>query len=397
MPFSVGRAAEKLALFGLSTGVAIFLTTATMPPGPILADGAARAAAEAPPPFWSADALRDLHAELNAAAGEGLDPADYGPETLAATALSGDRARTDDAATAAALRLARDYAFGRVDPARFDWHIERYGPDSETLAYGLEAAVRANRVRDWLRGLLPSDARYAGLRAAYADAEAPATRDRLRANLERWRWMPREIGSDYVLVNVPAYRLQLFEDGAPVATHDVIVGKPSTPTPQIAVPALSLVVNPWWSVPPSIARRLGRSASGFDYSGGVFRQPPGPRNALGKIKLDMPNPQLIYLHDTPAKGLFAASTRTFSNGCIRVKNMDALAADLLELDRSSPTRLRRAMAGWATRTVAFERFRPVYLVYFTAEADADGRLTLHADPYGRDARLIASLDKPRTA
>ncbi|HEV2747985.1 MAG TPA: L,D-transpeptidase family protein [Allosphingosinicella sp.] len=395
MRFRANKVAAKLAMVGLSSVGGLLLATATMPVGPLVPDGEAAAAAPAAPtPFWSPAALSDLQAEALAAEQEGLDASAYGLEEIAALAARGPSGALDDAATQAAVALARDYAVGRVpDSRRTGWHIPRDDLDRERLILQLEAAIRSNRLRPWLRGLLPGDPRYAALRDAYA-ATPPAERsrrDRLRVNLERWRWLPREIGADHLFVNVPAYRLDLYEDGERVASHDVIVGKPSTPTPQIAVPAVSLVVNPWWTPPPSIARGLGAGGS-YVYSGGRLRQRPGPGNALGRVKLDMPNPHIVYLHDTPAKGLFGARSRAFSHGCVRVRDMAALAARLAELDRGSSGDVRRALARSATRTLAFEKLRPVYFVYFTAEAEPGGAVTLHDDPYGRDRRVLASLD-----
>jgi murein L,D-transpeptidase YcbB/YkuD len=108
----------------------------------------------------------------------------------------------------------------------------------------------------------------------------------------------------------------------------------------------------------------------------------------------MPNPHSIYLHDTPSKALFAESSRAFSHGCIRVKDIDRLAAELLELDRGGAGEVRQALEGSATRTVALTRERPVYLVYFTADAGPGGEIVSYEDPYGRDAKLLAGLNRP---
>jgi murein L,D-transpeptidase YcbB/YkuD len=211
--------------------------------------------------------------------------------------------------------------------------------------------------------------------------------------MERWRWMPRSLGVDHIYVNVPSYTLSVVEDGRPVSAYTVVVGSPSTPTPQIAVEAQSVVVNPWWNVPRSIARTLKAGGNGYVYSGGAIRQRPGPRNALGKVKIDMPNPHAIYLHDTPSKALFAEKSRAFSHGCIRVKDIDRLAVELMELDRGESAEVEKALAGSATRTVKLQQRRPVYLVYFTIDVAADGRLVTLEDPYGRDAKLIAGLNR----
>lgn len=378
-----------------ATASALAVATAT----PIVPHDLSRPPASARPAtqqLWSVEAVRELQAEAAAAADEGLDPGAYDLSALAVAAARGESAATDQAATRVALALARDYAQGRVtDKRRFDWHIEQ-AADLNQISAGLRAALQDNRLRPWLRSLLPQDPRYGALRAAYVGTPADdrATRDRLRANLERWRWMPRELGSDHIFVNVPSYTLDVVDDGEAVSTYTVVVGKPATPTPQIAVEARSIVVNPWWNVPRSIAAKLTPSAAkGFESApGGGLRQRPGPANALGRIKIDMPNEHAIYLHDTPSKDLFARSSRALSHGCIRVKDIDRLAAELTALDQGDGQAVRKALAGSATRTVPLQARRPVYLVYFTAEASPDGSLVTFEDPYGRDRRLAEALD-----
>ena len=390
MRFSAGRhipgALTILALLSASVPG----TSASADPVPAAAPDPAPATVPSAH-LWSADAVRALEGEIRAAAAEGLDSASYGLPALP----RGESVETDRIATAAALALARDYSQGRVaDRSRFGWYIER-GDDGGSLSTGLQAALREGRVQPWLRSLLPSDPRYAALRDAYAAERDPAMRDRLRANLERWRWMPRLLGEDHVYVNVPSYTLDLVEDGKPVSSYTVVVGAPKTPTPQIASNVRALVVNPWWNVPRSIAGSIRPGAGkGYVFSGGAVRQRPGPGNALGKVKIDMPNPHAIYLHDTPSKHLFGESSRAFSHGCIRVKDVERLAAELAERDAGDAAAVRQALAGSATRTLALPKARPVYLVYFTVDAAPDGTIVRYEGPYGRDAKLVASLDRP---
>lgn len=395
---SFGPALPFLARAALFAGAAAlgtaFLIAAPTPP---LA-GRADANVEAPAPIqlgrWSAAAGRALLAEIAASANEGLEPADYQPEALAAELEhSGGGEPFDRMADAAAMKLAHDYLLGAIDnKAAFDWHIDRTDADPAKLAAALKQAVAAGQVQPWLRSLLPADQRYAALRTAYA--ETPETnfvlRGRLRANLERWRWMPRDLGADHIYVNVPSYTLQLVEDGRPVAEHVVVVGAKATPTPSIGYAAQSVVLNPWWTPPKSIKV----SGKGFVRSGGALRQPPGPRNALGRVKIDLPNPHAIYLHDTPAKQYFAKESRAYSHGCIRVQDAERLAAELVKLDSGSDAAVAQGLKTYATQTVKLRQSRPVWLVYFTAEVGADGRLKLLEDPYNRDTRLLAQLEKP---
>ena len=357
---------------------------------------------------WTPQMTQELVAEIAAAGGEGLDPARYGVEAIRAELdRTGGSAELDRLASAAALSLAHDYWLGRIDDrAAFDWHIERTDADMSRLAMLLAQAEASGQVRPWLRTLLPSDARYEALRAAYAatPAEDRVGRDRLRANLERWRWMPRDLGADHIYVNVPSYTLAVVEDGKAVSSYTVVVGARATPTPQIGVPAQSVVVNPWWNVPTSIIRssnlRPGavNPAKGYVFqasgSGYIVRQRPGPGNALGRVKIDMPNAHSIYLHDTPAKSYFEKTSRAYSHGCIRVKNIDRLAAELVQLDSGSSKAVVQGLAGSQTATVKLQHSRPVWLVYFTADVGADGKVAALEDPYSRDARLVQRLDAP---
>jgi L,D-transpeptidase YcbB len=384
-------------LAGVAAGTLSLLTSASIVASPSMAQEGANPRVEAPSPYsWSRTAVAELQQELGIVSQEGLDPANYdGADLDQVLKTKGESAETDAAATRVALAIARDYAHGRVDEhARIDWHIATVTPDMERLSAGLTQALRTNSLRPWLRSLLPTDLRYAALRTALVATPVSdvAMRDRLRINLERWRWMPRSLGSEHIYVNVPSYSLNVVDHGKLVSTYTVVVGKPSTPTPLINAEARSIVVNPWWNVPPSIQRHM-KGGKGFVVkAGGGFAQPPGPRNALGKVKIDMPNQFNIYLHDTPSKSLFAAASRAYSHGCIRVKDVDRLAAELAALDKGSDAPVKKALAGSETRTLPLQHGRPVYLVYFTADVGPDGKVVTLEDPYGRDSQLIASLD-----
>ncbi|USI71967.1 L,D-transpeptidase family protein [Sphingomonas morindae] len=357
--------------------------------------------APAATPRWSDDALHQLLAAVEGARDEGLRPQDYQRDMIADLIARHDESPARDAlAERAARALAHDYAEGRVrDHARFNWHIERDPAELAALESGLDPAVRADRVADYFQSLLPRDARYQALRDALRDSD-PSDLDRvraIRASMERWRWMPRTLGDRYILVNVPAYRLDLVEDGAVTADHVVVVGAPKTPTPMIASYANAVVVNPWWTLPPTVL------AEGKRYSpergfvtrvvGGraMIRQKPGPNNALGRVKIDMPNPYAIYLHDTPAKAAFARSDRALSHGCIRVKGIAQLAEALAE-----DGRVDMALDDEATQTLQLEKSVPVYIAYFTAGTDAEGQFHTFGDPYAQDSALIEALDGSET-
>ncbi|RYG23352.1 MAG: L,D-transpeptidase, partial [Burkholderiales bacterium] len=258
----------------------------------------------------------------------------------------------------------------------------------------LGEALAAGKVDQWLRGLLPDNAQYRALKAAYASTADIAERNQLRANLERWRWMPRSLGDRYIYVNVPSYRLELMSGGVQEASFTVVVGAPKTPTPQLSLQAQSVVANPSWTLPPSVLKEGGWQRKGYTVSkrsdGSLMvRQAPGPRNALGRIKIDMPNEHAIYLHDTPNKAAFDRDDRALSHGCIRVQNIQELAA-LLE----GGAGLDEALADPAqTKVLQLEKSVPVYLAYFTAQANVDGTVDLLNDPYKRDQATLARLGR----
>lgn len=352
---------------------------------------------------WSASDVSALLSAVRSANAQGLNQDDYGADALKAAMAGGNAVGVDQAANATASALAHDFLFGRVsDRQASGWLIERSPYEAMRLPAAIEAARAAGRLGSFFAGLLPQDDRYAAMRAALAEASDAATRDRLRANMERARWMPRTVAQDYLYVNVPSYRLQVVSNGVPVSTYTVVVGAKETPTPLMITPTSSLVVNPWWNVPQSIVAKTGMrpGRAGFQFtrldgSSWAVRQPPGPRNALGRIKFNLVNDQAIYLHDTPAKTGFARQERALSHGCIRVKNIDKLAQELVADDPVDGATLDAALSSTATATVPLAKTWPVMIVYFTSDLDETGRLVNYADPYGDDARVTAALDGGR--
>jgi len=348
---------------------------------------------------WNAAAAKDLIAAVEDSRREGLHPADYGLAGLKRAIENGEGGALDALATASALQLAHDYYFGRMsDRSGLRWMIERSPYEAVQFAARLQSAVDDGKLRDFFDALLPSDPRYAALRDALAEAQPGPVRDRLRVNMERWRWMPRSIAANYLYVNVPSYKLRVVRDGMQLSSYDVIVGARDTPTPQIVSPTGSLVVNPAWYVPASIVRKSGLrpGRGGFvgrrlgDGTTGVM-QPPGPRNALGRIKFNLDNDQAIYLHDTNAKSAFSREERALSHGCVRVKDIDQLATELME-QGGDDAALEEALSGNQTATLRLPQTWPVYFVYFTADTEDTGELVTYRDPYGYDAKVLAALD-----
>jgi hypothetical protein len=354
------------------------------------------AAAANAAPRWSQGDLAALADTAATAPAEALS-SDYGAPTLA---LMGPGEDTDRVADAIATTLARDFFEGSVrtrnDPS---WHIKRGELDYPAW---LNDVLARHSVRASFRALLPNDASYAALKRAFARCvRATGACAGIATNMDRLRALPRDRGGRYLWVNVPAYRLDLIEDGRVVASHRVIVGKPGTQTPSFQAAVTGVTINPWWNVPCSIvdesigklvttnpaeAARRGYVASRDAKGKLVVRQKPGPDNALGQIKLEMPNPYGIYIHDTPARNLFSRDTRAFSHGCVRTEDPKSLALTLLGEERTNTVEL--LLATGASKTLNLSTPVPVYVVYLTAEADpagGDGIVTF-PDIYKRDRR-----------
>ena len=231
----------------------------------------------------------------------------------------------------------------------------------------------------------------------------------IRGNMERWRWLPRDLGKAHVIVNIPDYSLQVVRDGVAIWQTKIVVGKPSMPTPLISEQMKFITVNPTWNVPPSIVQneylpalrqnpmalaRIGlRVEHNRDGTIHVF-QPPGERNALGRIRFNFPNKFLVYQHDTPHKHLFAHGKRADSHGCIRVQDPLKYAEVLLSIARPqdgyTAERLHR-MFGKNEQAITLPTPIPVHLTYQTVFVDPSGKLQVREDVYGRDAPTVAAL------
>lgn len=229
--------------------------------------------------------------------------------------------------------------------------------------------------------------------------------DRVRqiaVNMERWRWMPEDLGESYILVNTAAFRLDVIECNRSVLTMKTVVGKEYTRTPFFAARIAEVIVNPWWNVPDSIAAKelwpkQRRDPSYFARehmvaTNGRIRQRPGPWNALGRLKFNMPNDYDVYLHDTPAKSLFERPFRAFSHGCIRLEKPLDLALFLLrDQPQWTAAAIEGAIGAGSERSIRLTTSRPVYVLYWTAWVGDDGHMEFHRDHYERDAALAAAL------
>lgn len=311
-------------------------------------------------------------------------------------ASGADRAAIDQEAEDLALRLARMHLLGHAGEAeRAGWRIVDTDRAID-IPSRLRAALAADALDRFFAGLRPQHPQYAASRAAYAVEQDSERRATIARNMERWRWMPQSLGDRHLLVNAAAFELSLWDHGKRAATWPVIVGKPATPTPVFNATVTGVMFNPWWNIPASIVReKRGRfpASQGYVRSGGGWRQRPGPANSLGQIRLVMPNPFSVYLHDTPGKALFQRETRAFSHGCVRVGDALGLAATLLGGVRTR-SEIDAIVATRKTTTVDLPASLPVYVAYFTASTDPAGALVIKPDLYGRDARVPPPADKP---
>jgi len=260
----------------------------------------------------------------------------------------------------------------------------------------------------------------------------PAKIRAILVNMERWRWLPHDLGPYYVTVNIPEFMLRVVDDNKTVHATRVVTGKPDKQTPVFSGEMQEIVFNPFWNVPTSIKveeiRPYLREEAAWFFSGGgwntsVFErhklrikylgrdvdpgtvdwnqmdirnfeiyQPPGPDNVLGHVKFVFPNKHDVYMHDTPQKFLFAQPVRTESHGCMRVENPDQLALILLKHDQGwNEARVASAISDGYDSHVALRQRIPVYITYFTLKVNEDGSTSNYADIYGHDARMAAAL------
>lgn len=370
-------------------------------------------------PAWTEPAAALLPGLLREAAHDGLDPAAYGLDRLASLA----DADFDLLATNAVLTLADHLLRGRVDPADLypgRWFPERRQRDGAAL---LAEALANGRPGDVLDAARPSHPQYAAMRHALAHGPAGHA-EALRLNLERWRWLPDDLGDTHLFVNIPAQQLTVVEHGETVSRHRLVVGRRAWATPVLSDSLRSLTFNPEWAVPVSItnsstipavrSQGVGYLRSrGFtvtdretgapldpariDWSrtdGRQLRmvQAAGPANPLGAIRFNLHNNLNIYIHDTNERALFRQTARALSHGCVRVEGATDLAAFMLrhwsDWQRQDVDRvIRERETVWVGPRDPWR----VHLVYFTLTVEPDGSVVRHSDPYGYDAPLAAAL------
>jgi murein L,D-transpeptidase YcbB/YkuD len=375
--------------------------------------------------------LKDLIQQLHYSEKHGLEPVRYrvaefeqvreqSQEKMRGTVFPVERVPELDAKmTYAYLRYAADLLGWSSSPQQIDrnWLDN---PKQDDLAARLERAVNDNTVRATLEELAPTHTQYKGLQAALAsEREHPTGHlDQLLMNLERWRWAPRDLGDRYILINIPAYQLQVMDGEKPTLAMRVIVGQPDKRTPVFSDEMTYVVFSPYWNIPAEILKNetlprvvrdpgflsrnnievVGTSGGGvidpegIDWSdpsqtqGLRFRQAPGDENALGLVKFIFPNHFNVYLHDTPTDRLFFKPVRALSHGCIRVENPVALAQYVLgDQTQWTPQRISAAMHAGREQAVTLKQKLPVHIGYWTAWVEQDGTtVTYTPDPYGFD-------------
>ncbi|MEE4200803.1 L,D-transpeptidase family protein [Erythrobacter sp.] len=375
------------------------------PPGPLVRE-------------WSLDQANALVAVIEDIDIEGLEPADYRLAELKAEITAGRSETLDEIASQAFVWLVEDLRDGRTPmSARTQWFV--VDPDRDTLRTDalLEVALESGDIAGTLAKLNPTHPDYARLRdeLALTPESETAKRKLIRANMDRWRWLARDLGPQYLITNVPEYQLRLTVNDQIISTYRTIVGKPGrTATPQLAETVEGVVFNPTWTVPQSIVKGEGLGkrvlsnpswarAKGYKGTRGengwiTVVQQPGPTNSLGRMKLEMPNPHAIFFHDTPSRHLFDQNNRALSHGCIRTERAMELAITMAILGGGA-TRdeaVEIATSGEYTK-VMIEKQLPAYITYFTYGVDIDGNLRSFDDIYGRDAPVLASLSAPREA
>ncbi|VWX58425.1 L,D-transpeptidase family protein [Sphingorhabdus sp. 109] len=314
-----------------------------------------------------------------------------------------DPYRRSRLASVAANELMQAYLEGcSPASARAKWHSgsdDRY-IDTQQL---LMKALLHDDLAGYFDALRPRNPHYKALRAAYSTESDEEKRATLAVNLERWRWMRLVMGEKYLLVNAASFEVTLWENDRAIKSWPVIVGKTTSPTPVFEATVSGVILNPWWEIPTSIvAEGIGSLVrnnpaaarrKGYVVQNGRYRQRPGPGNALGQMKLVMPNPYSIYLHDTPNKERFSEAVRTFSHGCIRVGNAIDLDKTLLE-GSATPAQVDAILASRKTTKLSLLKPIPVYIAYFTAEAGEGGSIRYFPDVYKRDSLKLAQ-NEPR--
>ena len=374
------------------------------------------------------EASRLLRDAVLRAADHGLDPglfhgnalAEHGPNLSPPNLSPVER---DLLLSDAFLSYADALARGAM-PIEERMDDEDLTPEPVDTVAVIDAAIAAPDPAKVIEALAPASAEYETMRRAYAQyraialgaqgarsktvrtssERAAAAEPRMRqlvVNLERLRWLPRQIPRDRVVVNAAIARLQLFRDDRPVFTTRVVVGETDKQTPELQSTINDVLFNPPWNIPRSIAQKeiLPKLAADPGYlashhmrfrSNGAVQQEAGPYSALGRLKFEMTDRYDVYLHDTPTKSLFQSAARMMSHGCVRVENPRVLAVMLLGQPMEA---IDKGIAAGHTSRRALPVPMPIFVVYQTAYVESDGSVQFRGDPYERDEEIWRYLTR----
>ncbi len=365
---------------------------------------------------WPVASAQSLAAMIKTVDADGLIPADYDLAGLERAIAAGPGSDLDAAASKSFRFLAEDMRDGRTPmDHRKQWFV--FDPDQDRYPTQrlMADALASGDIAGTLATIAPEHPDYAILRDELATVKSKTGKRAklIQANMDRWRWLPRDLGSQYLMTNVPEYQLRLTVNDTIVRSYRTVVGKPGrTATPQIAESVEGVIFNPTWTVPQSIvkgeglgakvlnnpawARRAGYTAERHANGWINVVQQPGPTNSLGLMKLDMPNRHAIFFHDTPSRHLFDNAARALSHGCIRTERATELAITLaiLQGGLTPDEGVEKLKSGKYTR-VGFEKTMPAYITYFTMAQDIDGELRTFKDIYGRDEAVLESFTMDR--
>ena len=322
------------------------------------------------------------------------------------------------------LLVAYHLEFGKINPKRFynDWEIEKtpyFDIDN------LQNAIATSEVKKGLQNKIPSNNIYKDLNKVFRSLtdESDEYRKKVIVNMERARWLPDNFGDYYVWVNIPEEKLQLVENGTVTAEHKVITGKIDRKTPILSSVFNNLIINPTWTIPPTILKndvvpkatanreyfvnnriRIINKSTGKvvnieewdpeNYNSYRYVQASGPLNSLGLIKFNFPNDHMVYLHDTNNKSLFVRNDRALSSGCVRVEKPFELAERILQIEGNALTRvdLDTLVARQKMKTLPLKKIVNIHQTYLTAYVK-NGQLQTFKDVYDLDDRFYKRLKK----
>lgn len=355
---------------------------------------------------------------------------------------AGDLPKSPDDAAAneikldlAILKYARYARGGRTDPAKLNklFGVAPTLRDPKTVLVEIAGAEAPDA---YLRSLHPKHEQFQRLHEALLKARGEgaagaksANAEKIVVNMERWRWMPEDLGSLYLWLNVPSYTVYVFKDSKSIYSDKIVVGELKYATPMFSADLKSVVFNPEWTVPPTIVREnlLPNLRGGGGWFGGgntaildqhelkvkyngrfvdpssidwnnvnmgaiSFVQAPGPNNVLGKVKFVYPNPYSVYMHDTIKVGLFDTDMRAEGHNCPRVYKPGKIAAVVLAADQNMPQdQVDKLLADGSNSAINIQHHLPVHTTYFTATVDDEGKLQTYGDVYKLDGVVAAAI------